>query len=183
MFACTQCNERFSRKCNLQRHTNEFHTDGFGAVFHYTGPKKSNHINLFANLPDVKRNGIKRIVSSYAFEGLLKNLRFFSMDEEEDQVREFLMKVKDLVEESYETLKMEGGYKKIITKICVLFSKMSDPTVTDESYFTTPAQHFSEFNYDKVIEQIMNLIENYIKRGSSWEISNVHFLELSVFKN
>ena len=181
-FKCHLCTEIFSRRYSLKRHNIEYHAGG--KVKHNCCSKVNAHVDLFPNLPKEEKNGIIRIVSAQSFNGLLKIIRFYPAAAATYKTPDvFFNEIKDFVNETLQTLKEEGGYIKVVTKCCVMFTKLSDPNITDDSYFTIPSTYFLTYNINNIISRLLSKIESYTKRGSNWTLTEILFFELNVIMN
>lgn len=181
-FFCSQCTESFSRKSNLKRHVQEHHEGKL--VKHSTCSKLSCHDEGCTYLPKEEKNGITRIVTDQAFGGMLKTIRFYPDTSLKLQPDEYLQRVSGFVNDTLQILRTEGGYNKIVTKICVRFKKIIDEgeSIFDESYFTVSARLFCAYDFNDATDQLLEMIDSYNERGSNWFIDHVLFLDLDVIK-
>jgi len=173
-YKCALCKETFTRKTNLIRHQLEFHQGQ--TVKHYV--YKHTHLDTCTTLPKVSKNDVTRIISANAFNNLVRTIRFYS--ETEYIHCEFFDKMLPLLQETIECLKSETGSLKINTKLCVEFTKASDNSIVDNSYFSTNAQPLEQFDIHEIFGELDGKISNYVRRGSNWNISNTLFFEIIV---
>ena len=176
MHKCNQCTECFSRKDYLIKHKREKHEGQI--VKHYFCSHSVQQNN--DDFPKTEKNGFTRILSSHAFNGLIKNIRFFQTSTKNIiNPFEFMKSISDFVTETVGLL----IDVKISTKHCVLFIKLNDnESTTHEAYFSSKCSHIKKFDYDKITNDILNKIEQYETRGSNWKILRTLFLELYVIK-
>lgn len=173
-YQCVHCNETFTRKSSLTRHQLEFHLGQ--PVKQYT--HKHTHLDTCTTLPKVTKNDITRIISKTAFNNAVRYIRFFS--ETEYMHCEFFDQMLPLLQETIDCLKEETVSLKINTTLCLKFTKVSDDSITVDSYFSTNAQTLEQFDIKTVFAELDSKIASYTQRGSNWNISNTLFFEMIV---
>lgn len=184
MFKCHLCNESFSRKNYLKRHVNETHEAK--EVKHYYCSKFNQHYDCSPKLPKTEEDGFIRIVSSHAFAGMIKSVRFYLKDENKNDnifVISYLDKVSNFIENTLTIIKDEYGTNyKIATKLCVLFSK-PESLIKHESYFTIKSISIINYDFINIIrDELISKINFYVARGSNWIVEKILFIELTIVK-
>lgn len=172
MFPCIQCNENFTRKSNLVRHTNEYHLNI--PQKHYL-QSHGTHINCSSHLPQVTENHITRFICNSAFNNSVRTIRFTS--ELHLLPEEFLYRTLPLIRATIDLLKRENHPLKLHCSLTVTFSKGQ---TTDESYFSVKTQPILILNIDDVILNLLTQIEQYTKRGSNWKLTKTNSFQINV---
>lgn len=178
-YTCNFCTELFSRKDYLKRHTQQQHELKSIKRYHCSS-YNNNHDNCFHNLPQITQNGLTRIVFASALKNALRHLRIYPNSTKKYLPEEFLNKVKPLLESTLEILKNEKQLLKLSCKLCVLFTKINNSEMNDESYFSSHTVSIQDININVIFEQILYQIEQYTTRGSNWIIDKTLFLELAI---
>lgn len=174
MFPCDDCTQVFTRKSNLVRHRAEEHRNI--PQVHYVqhhGP----HINCTAALPEVTRNHITRYISVTSFGTLVRNIIFIPVDP--TLPTEFFTQASSLINDTLEILLNEGHPLKILCSINVRFEKQDR---NDESYFSSKTLPVCILDMDQVIASLLAQIENYIKRGSAWKLTQANYFSMNVVR-
>ena len=175
MHKCIYCSEIFSRRDYLKRHNDERHNHI--RIRHYYSSRNCTHQDTQC-LPQIEKNGIKRSVLSTYNNGTTITIRFA-----QNNVvfpAEFFENVQEIVNETLEIFKSEKY--KVITKLCVEFESLKNDNEKHESYFTYYTTHLSRYDFEIAMSNILQKIETYEMRGSSWTISNTLFLDLTLIK-
>jgi len=173
-FKCNECSQLFSRKQYFDRHLKEYHQGE--SVKHYT--QKHDHIDVVENLPRLTKNDITRIVVKSAFQGAVITIRFIPI-EGVFMPREFFRASGNIITETLEIIKQDSGDAKVSFSICVQFKKVSDENKTDEAYFSTKARTISTLFLSMTFSDLMDKIENFSRRGSSWVINKTCFVQMN----
>lgn len=179
-FQCEICGEKFSRKSNLTRHRKQEHL-GI-QVKKYSCSEINQHIDCSLNLPCVTKDGFTRIITKTAFNGLVRHIRFYKEDNVSILPWDFIINANTLLNETINILRKEPLQVKIQCVLCVQFKKINTfPLKTDESYFSYPIQILDEdFCLETILSIIINKIQSFTRRGSSWVLNTTKFLEKCV---
>ena len=178
MLKCEACNQFFSRRDYFNRHNDEYHNEK--EVKHYNCSENRQHINSLPNFPKIEKYGFIRIVVSQCFDGLGKEIRFYSENDMLPQI--FLYEIQEFVNETIQILK-ENDFTKIVTKLCVEFeTDKTEKRKRDEAYFTVSAIPTLSYNFDFVSLKLLEKINTYDERNSAWRISKTLFLQLQVVR-
>jgi len=146
-------------------------------VKRYTCSLTNHHNDCSPNLPLVTVNGITRRISSHAFGGLTRNIRFTS--DIDYQSLDFMNSARELIQETLDILKAERCHIKISSSLCITFEKIADEVQRDEAYFSVKAINLESYDLDFVIQTIEDKIQSYTQRGSNWKIVETNFFELN----
>ena len=177
-FHCRQCTEIFSRKQYLINHINQVHN----------GQTKKTYVQPVlhtpessTNLPLITQNGITRILSKCAFNGLMRDIIFYLEDSTNNMIPcQFFDMSRKLLADTIQILKNENKPMKIVSTLCVRFFKVSDTDMMDNAFFSNNAVQLTDYDLEGVINSLLLKIDNYESRGSNWKLQNTNFFRICV---
>ena len=193
VFICSAdgCGAKFTRKFNLTRHFNKYHTGNLPVEKCFLcGQIFKNCEDLSEHFKRAHKPTRKFVLVDSAFRKALTNYRYTFPDNSELNFSQSQLRIKDLIQN---TIRYEAA-KKTICKVSLIFTaQMSmldfsgDKVNTSYIPFRSPAFNASASNYNTISRNITHsfnqqaeALDNFINSGSNWHFDRPFIFNIEI---